>query len=252
MKTVPVIRKTINETITVYGRIIAQPGATRVVSLPFESIVQRVIVIAGQQVRVGDPLIEIAASPGAKLQLQQAKDGFSSAQSNLQQVKEQYKQRLATKTQMVAAEHGFNMAQSRLQELQHQTIGKPSTLKAQSNGIVTTISVLEGQVVPAGRPLVDMAMGDRIEVRLGVEAEDIPKIHPNDEVDLAPVHLDPGAPVKGHVRLISKQVNTQTELVDVLVSLPPKAPLTLREYVRGTLVTSSKNALVVPSGAVLP
>ncbi|MGH8324301.1 MAG: efflux RND transporter periplasmic adaptor subunit, partial [Steroidobacteraceae bacterium] len=165
---------------------------------------------------------------------------------------EEYQQRLAVKTQLEQAQHAAQSARLRLNNLKKEGVGPSTTLKAQSSGIVTKVAVQEGQLVAAGIPLVEIAIGDRIEARLGIEPEDVSDVHEGDPVELTPVHLDPGKPVTGHVRLVTKQLNPATELIEVLVSLPQDAHLTLSAYVRGTLITDSKKTLVVPREAVLP
>ena len=58
----------IQETITVYGTVVAQPGETRIVSVPFESRIGRLFVTAGEQVKTGTPLLEIGPSAASRLQ----------------------------------------------------------------------------------------------------------------------------------------------------------------------------------------
>lgn len=252
VRTAPLRLATIAETITAYGRVVAQPGETRVLSLPYESIVQRVFVSTGEQIAAGASLIEMDASPAARLQLQQAQAMSSAANEELKQVQEEYQQRLAIKTQLQQAENGAQAAQLRLSTLEKQGVGETRTEKAHASGIVTRIAVQAGQLVAAGAPLIEVAIGDRIEAQLGIEPEDVPYVHEGDTIQLTPVHLDPGKPVVGHVRLVTKQVTSATELIAVYVALPAGANLALSTYVRGILVTQSKHTLVVPAEAVLP
>jgi len=138
-----------------------------------------------------------------------------------------------------------------LDALVKQGVGQSTTLKAQSAGIIRKVSVQQGQIVPPGAPLVENALENRIEVKLGIEPEDVPNVHDNATVELYPVHTD-AKPTIGRVRLITQQVNPATRLVDVFVTIPPASALMLEGYVRGKLVTASKQALVVPRDAVLP
>lgn len=241
----------IRETITVYGTVVAQPGETAVSSVPFESRIGRMFVTAGEQVQTDTPLLEIGPSPASRLQLQQATDAESAARKDLQQVQDQFNQRLATNTQLIAAQQAFQAAQLSLENLQKQGVGQSSKLTPQFAGIIRKVDAQEGQIVPAGAPLVEIAAENRIEVKLGVEPEDVPYVHDGASVELVPVHTDAKA-ITGRVRLVTKQVNPATRLVDVFVALPPDSGLMLEGYVRGTLVTASKETLVVPRGAVLP
>ncbi len=251
VKTTPIRLSTIQETITVYGTVVAQLGETRVISVPFESRVGRLFVTTGEQVQASTPLLEIGPSAASRLQLQQAKDVASAAQKELQQVQEQFDQRLATNSQILAAKQTFQSAQRTLDALVKQGVGQSTTLTAQSAGIIRRVSVQQGQIVPAGAPLVENALGNRIEVKLGIEPEDVPYVHDHATVELFPVHTD-AQPTIGHVRLITRQVNPATRLIDVFVVLPSNSPLMLEGYVRGKLVTASKQTLVVPRAAVLP
>ncbi len=244
-------RSQIQETITVYGTVVAQPGETRIVSVPFESRVGRLFVTAGEQVKPGTPLVEIGPSAASRLQLQQAHDAESTAQKELQQVQEEFDQRLATNSQLLAAKQAFQAAHLTLQNLEQQGVGRTTTLTAQSNGIIRQLSVQEGQIAAAGAPLVENALQNRIEVKLGIEPEDVPYVHDGATVELRPVHTDAKA-ISGRVRLITQQVNPATRLVDVFVALPPNSGLMLEGYVRGEMVTASKLTLVVPREAVLP
>src|ERR1700736_3637657 len=76
-------RKTITEKVIAYGSVIAQPGKTHSVSVAFEPRVQHILVAPGQFVQENDPLTEIAPSPAAKLQFQQAKNAAEAAQKEL-------------------------------------------------------------------------------------------------------------------------------------------------------------------------
>ena len=247
----PIRLSNIQETITVYGTVVAQLGETEIISVPFEARIGRLFVTAGEQVQAGTPLLEIGPSSASQLELQHAKDTASSAQKELQQVQEQFDLRLATNSQILAARQSFQSAQRTLDTFERQGIGRSVKLTAQSAGIIRRVAAQQGQIVAAGAPLVENALENRIEVKLGIEPEDLPYVHDNAPVELFSVNTDT-TPTTGHVRLITRQVNPATRLVDVFVAIPPNSPLMLEGYIRGKLVTTTKQALVVPNDAVLP
>lgn len=251
VKTGTIRLSTIEETITVYGTVIAQLGETQMISVPYESRVERLLVSAGEQVQPNAPLLDIEPSAASRAQLKQAQDVAATAQKELEQVQEQYDQRLATNSQLLSAKQSLQTAQRTLDTLETQGVGKNTTLKAQATGIIRKVSVQQGQIVPAGAPLVENALANRIEVKLGIEPEDVPYVHDNATVELLAVN-SAAAPTIGHVRLVTRQVNPATRLVDVFISLPPTSSLMLEGYVRGKIVTASKKTLVVPREAVLP
>ncbi len=59
-------RKTITETVIVYGSVVAQPGKTHSISIAFETRVRHILVAPGQFVQENDPLIEIELSPSSR------------------------------------------------------------------------------------------------------------------------------------------------------------------------------------------
>ncbi len=68
----------IGRTITAYGTVVAAPEEVRTVSVPFESRVTRIHVIAGQRAAAGTKLVEVEPSPDAALSLQEARNSKES------------------------------------------------------------------------------------------------------------------------------------------------------------------------------
>lgn len=240
------------ETLTAYGSVVAALGETRVVSEPFEARVLKVLVRPGQTIASGDPLIDVEPSPNTMLQLDTARDTLDTAQAELKLVQERLKLKLATQTELVQAEQKVQAAQLQLANLQKRGIDGAKTISAKGEGLVSSVSVQEGQIVAAGAPLLATIGQNQIHVQLGIEAEDLANIHPGQAVRLLPVNAPESQAVEGKVHLITREVNPQTRLVDVFVLPPPAARLLLRGFVEGQIVTQSGNVLVVPRSALLP
>jgi membrane fusion protein, multidrug efflux system len=245
-------RKTITEKITVYGSVIAQPGKTHSVSVAFETRVQHILVAPGQFVHEDDPLTEIAPSPAAQLQFQQAKNAAEAAQKELKQTQERYKLKLATNQELSAAEKTASDAAAQLNALQRAGAGGDNRIRADMAGVIAKVNVQDGQIVPAGGPLVEIVAENEIEVKLGVESEDLPAAMEGAPVEIFPVNNPNATTVKGTVRLVTHRIDPATRLVDVYVALPEGTRLLLDSYVRGEIEHTEKNALVVPRSAVLP
>src|ERR1700730_4546957 len=119
-------------------------------------------------------------------------------------------------------------------------------------GVIAKVDVQDGQIVPAAGPLVEIVAENEIEVKLGVEAEDLSAAQEGAPITIVPVN-DPTAPrVQGTIRLITRRIDPTTRLVDVYVVLPEGTKLLLDGYVRGEIQRIEKDALVVPRSAVLP
>jgi membrane fusion protein, multidrug efflux system len=123
----------------------------------------------------------------------------------------------------------------------------PLTLKA--SGLVIKTDVQEGQVVPAGTPLVEVAGSGKVQVRLGLDPVDAARVHVEDRVSLPDVG---SGSVEGKVQMVAQRINPDTRLVDVFVTLPPDAAMPLDAYVRAELTIAGTDGLVVPRSAVLP
>ena len=98
---------------------------------------------------------------------------------------------------------------------------------------------------PPGGPLVEIVGETEIEVKLGVEAEDLSAVHEGAPITIVPVNDPTAAKVEGSVRLITRRIDPTTRLVDVYVALPQGTKLLLDQYVRGEIQHTEKDALVV-------
>jgi membrane fusion protein (multidrug efflux system) len=106
--------------------------------------------------------------------------------------------------------------------------------------------------VPAGNSLVEMVAQNRLEVRLGVEPENIDKVSLGQAVSLTRVNVPGSEGVTGRVRKISRAANATTRLVDVFVDLSSSSRFLLGEYILGKIAVASARGLIVPRSAVLP
>ena len=245
-------RKVISEKAIVYGSVVAQPGKTHSVSVAFETRVRHILVAPGQFVQENDPLTEIEPSPAAQLQMQQAKNASEAAQKELNQTQERFKLKLATNQDLSAAEKTARDAEAQLTSLQRAGAGADNRIRAGQAGVVAKVDVQDGQIVPAGGPLIEIVAENEIEVKLGVEAEDLPAVPPGASISIFPINDPTASQVEGSVRLVTRRIDPTTRLVDVYVSLPEGTKLLLDGYVRGEVQHTEKNALVVPRSAVLP
>ena len=245
-------RKTVTEKVIAYGSVVAQPGKTHSVSIAFETRVRHVLVAPGQFVRENDPLIEIELSPAAQVQFQQAKNAAEAAQKELKQTQERFNLKLATNQDLSAAEKTARDAEAQLTALQRAGAGGDNRVHSDVAGVIAKVNAQDGQIVPPGNPVVEIVAENDIEVKLGVEAEDLSAAQEGASVTIIPLN-DPTAPkVEGTIRLVTRRIDPATRLVDVYVTLPAGTKLFLDGYVRGEIQRTEKNALAVPRSAVLP
>ncbi len=248
VRTAPIEQGHIERKITAYGIVTAQNSDIAVLSLPFESRVKNVLVIPGQRLDSESPVIEIEPSPDTQLQMLQARYAVQAATRDMQQTRQRYSSHLATNQDLLQAEQNLQVARIKLDSLDKQGAGGTQQLK--SSGLVSKVDVQQGQVVPAGSPLVEIAGGAHIQVRLGIEPADALAIHLQDPVRLFQSNSEPS--VDGKVQMISQRINPETRLIDLFVSLPPGSNMPLDSNIRGELTLAAADGLVVPRSAVLP
>jgi len=245
-------RKTITEKVIVYGSVVAQPGKTHSVSIAFETRVRHILVAPGQFVQENDPLIEIELSPGAQVQFQQAKNAAEAARKELKQTQERFNLKLATNQDLSAAEKTARDAEAQLTALQRAGAGGDNRIHSDIAGVIAKVDAQDGQIVPPGGPLVEIVAENEIEVKLGVEPEDLSAAQEGAPITIFPVNDPTEAQVEGSIRLVTRRIDPTTRLVDVYVALPEGTKLLLDQYVRGEIQRTEKDALVVPRSAVLP
>ncbi len=248
----PVRMGDLSTEITAYGDVVPAPGAIQVVSVPYESRVNSVMVSERQKISRGDPLLELKASPSTILELDQAQTASSIARQKLSHVKELFALKLATNAQLLSAQESFRQAAARLENLKKRGVDGARVLRSGSTGLIDKVNIQEGAIVPAGNPLIEIISQNRLEVRLGVEPDVINRLSEGDPVRLNYVDISGAREITGRIRKISRAVNPKTRLVDVFITLPPSTGYILGEYIVGRMVTASSLGLVVPRSAVLP
>lgn len=251
VKTVPLKMGNISRTILTYGNVIPAPGAQITISVPFESRISHLMVNEGQEVAAGDSLLELGPSPDTSMKFKQAQDAYNVAVQALKNMERKFELRLATNDQLLQAKQTLDQARVTIKSMKSQGIDGKRVLKAKEEGLVSKVSVNEGSLVPAGSTLLQLVPRNRLEMKLGVEPEDVNDVHEGMTVTLSPVTVQ-GHTVSGKVRKISRSVNRSTRLVDVFVSVPSPSVFLLGQYVSGQMVVGSIQGIVAPRSAVLP
>jgi len=252
VKVGPIKKGTVAEEITAYGTVVPAAGAVQTLSVPFESRVRRVLVTEAQKVSQGNTLLEIEPSPDTNLQTQQARNDYEAAQKALQYMQQRLDLQLATNDQLLQTQQALEQAKAKLESMRRRGSEGPRTVRADVTGLISKVAVQEGAIVPAGSPMVEMVAENRLEVRLGVEPEDIDRVKLNQEVSLTRVNRPGSDRVIGRIRKISRATDATTRLVQLFTDLPSSSRFLLGEYILGKISVASAQGLMVPRSAVLP
>jgi len=157
-----------------------------------------------------------------------------------------------TESELLAATNAANTAVA-LRESLSGRIGPEGllTLRATRDGVVESLAVQPGDVLPPGSVAVRIAAPDALQVRLGVEPGDARRVAVGQAVRLVP--LKPGASaVQAAISGVDRRVDAQTRLIAALVRLPPRSGLLPGEALRADIVVATRtNVVTVPRAALL-
>ncbi len=239
-------------TVAGFGKVQAPPDGAVAVTASHAGFVSRLYVRAGQGVVRGASLFDLAATPAAGLAYQQARNAAELARGALRHTQRLFAEHLATNADLDRARAASADAGAALAAERRSGSNRASeTVTAPFAGTVTALSAGEGTQMPQGAPVLTLARGNALAVRLGVEPEDVAGIQPGMAVTLVPT-FDANAATRGRVRTVSGLIDPETRLVDVVVGLEGgQSPPLIGTVMRGEIILGRQRALAVPRGAVL-
>src|SRR5438477_7949839 len=124
--------------------------------------------------------------------------------------------------------------------MQRAGAGGDNRIHSDISGVIAKVDAQDGQIVPAGGPLVEIVAENEIEVKLGVEAEDLSAAQESAPITIVPMNDPTADKVEGSICLVTRRIDPTTRLVDVYVALPQGTKLLLDGYVRGEMQSKEK------------
>ena len=248
-----VVEQPIEEIITVYGQVEADPDSVQTISLLHDALVFRVAVRPGQRVKRGETLLELTTSPGAHMEYLKAFGAVDYAQRELARQQRLLKEQMTTNAQVEAAQNALQDARASLQAMEAQGQNKAmDRIPAPTAGIITQLKVKQGDRLQAGAPVLEIAVGNRLVAILGVEPEDIRLLAPGTPVTIRSVFVAKFK-AESQLREIHAIINPTTHLVDTLVPIPADQTdhLVLGSSLSADIRLDAHTGLTVPRSAVL-
>ncbi len=144
-----------------------------------------------------------------------------------------------------SASAGVAAAQAQLNDL--LTRERMMTVRAPVGGLVLERTVRPGDIAAPTMVMYRIAADNVVELNAEVPEADLAGIHPGDHVT---VTLPDNASVDGVVRVVSPEVDAQTKLGHVRVTLPPRPDLRPGGYGRATFLNSGRSVTVIPESAL--
>ncbi|MHB1661118.1 MAG: efflux RND transporter periplasmic adaptor subunit [bacterium] len=234
--------------IVIYGKIIADTNGIKNIILSFDSVINNIYVVPGQNVSKGQLLLNISPTKSTKMRLRQAKNSLETAKRNLYFVKQRYDVKISTKQDLSNAENAYRNAL-----IQYSILKKSlaSGIFSPINGIVSRVFYIKGSSVPFQNPIIQIINKNGFIIRCGIETERLKYIHPG---LIAHISVIGGSKkqILGKIIKIAGMANAYTHLVNVYIKpVHAKIPLLLGNFVKATVYTNGRNGTLVPENAVL-
>lgn len=227
VQTVMPTRGVIAQPLRAYGVVAASASNVTTIDLPYVARIEQMRVQPGQSVTRGTALFVVQADPVAVVAAAQAKSAARLAQDELTRTQSLYDKSLATHSQLAAARKAALDARQAFDAQQQLGIGNGrASVVAPHDGVVTQVSVAQGDQVQAGAAILQLstcARGDtaRPNVTLGIEPADAASIHPGDTVTVSGLStVLQKARVPGRVVMVGAAVDAQSQLVNVGANVP--------------------------------
>jgi HlyD family secretion protein len=121
------------------------------------------------------------------------------------------------------------------------------TVRAPVGGLVLARMARPGDIAAPANAMFRIAADGVLELNAETPESELGRLRPG---DAAEVTLPDGAVVTGHIRVVSPEVDAQTKLAGVRITLPVRPDLRSGGFGRASFVDSSHPAMVVPENAV--
>jgi RND family efflux transporter MFP subunit len=210
----------------------------------------------GQLIARLDPSNEQSALAGAQAQLNAARAQLVEQRNNYNRQKDLLAQRFISQAafdqvaaNLASADSAVKSAQSQVDLAQNRL--SYTRLNADAGGAVTKVGAEPGEVVPAGRMVVQIARAGGRDAVFNVPAQIKDSAPKNPEITVA-LTTDPKVSAKGRVREVSPRADPVTGTFQVRIGLiDPPAGLRLGSTVVGRMRVDTASAIEVPGSALV-
>ncbi len=204
-----------------------------------------------------------AAQAQAQATLAEARQNLSRLQSLADRGAISQQELTRQQTEALTAQEAVGLAQAEVESAEAtvrsqqaaidrlQTQLNQATVRAPAAGIVAERFANIGDVASTGDPILSLIQNNQLELEAEVPQAQL------DQINLgAPVNItsssDSRIDLQGSVQDINPVLDSETRTAIVNIGLPPSDLLRPGMFLRGDIVTSARQGVVVPSTAVLP
>lgn len=259
VRTVVVAESTAGDSFTLSGTVESQIE----VDLAFRiggRLVERLVnvgdtVAPGQVIARLDPADEENALRGAEAARGAAAAQLSEARSNYERQRQLFERDFLSQAGLERAEQQFTSAQGAFDAAEAQVgIARrrlaDTVLTADAAGVVTSVGAEAGEVVTAGRRIVQLARDEGKDAVFDVPAT-VVAISPPDPEVVVTLALNPGITALGRIREVAPRADPSTGTIRVRVGLiDPPEEMRLGSTVNGRVHVGSTGGIELPAAAL--
>jgi RND family efflux transporter MFP subunit len=237
--------------VTAYGSVELATARSETLSVQSESQVAEIYVIQGALVHKGDRLLRLTGSANSRLDAEKAARDASAAQNDAARIERLHAQGLATNSEWEAARGAAATAVALSASLAARTGHQAGvTLTAPRSGIVEILTAQPGDIIAPGAIAARIADPSAWQVRLGIEPDQVKRLHPGQSVTLSGLSASESTP--GSIKYVDERIDPQSRLASAFVIGQHSLPLPPGAGVRGEItVATHLHAVSVPRSAVL-
>lgn len=259
VRVLAVERQAAGETLSLTGTIQAETEVDLAFRIDGRMLERRVnvgdTVAAGQVVAVLDPENEQSALRAARANLTAARGQLVEARANFERFRSLVNEGVVSRAEFDTRAQQFQTAQAQVDAAQAQVALAENRLNytqlvADAPGAVTKRGAEPGEVVQAGRMIVQLARENGRDAVFNVPAAMIERAPANPEITVS-LTMDPGVTAVGRVREVAPRADPATGTFQVRVGLTdPPAAMRLGSTVTGRLQVGGAEGMPIPAQAL--
>jgi RND family efflux transporter MFP subunit len=123
-----------------------------------------------------------------------------------------------------------------------------TNIRAPVAGLVSSRTVVQGQIVTAGAELLRIVRDDQLELNAQIPEADLPLVHAG---QIAQVSDEQGHTAAGRIRLVAPQVDSQSRLALARITLPVGGGFDSGAFARAEIDVGSQPVIAVPESAIV-
>jgi len=247
--------KPISERIEGHGIIQPYPQDDVKISPVSPIRINSILVKPGETIHKGQVVVRFQRDMAIDVAVKRAKIAFQQAKLNRDRAKILFENGVIPRVKYEQAQTEFKLAKADL-EIKEQSLNyaiSNSDVRSPIDGIVSSVNGAVGQIADPAQVVVRIVNIKKLIAIIGIETEDIEKIHGGEKANISIPNLHDPNVFKGRVIKLNKEIDPSTQLVHIWISV--KNPRRLLQpgmfAVADIFVKTVRNALVVPVSAVL-